>query len=248
MKDKVAFISGGNSGIGLATALAFAREGSSVAIFSRRKAENKEAQYRVEAEGVRCLTFQGDVTRESDVVRAISETAETLGGLHFAFNNAGVEQVPTPLQEQSDEDYQRVMDINVKGVWLCMKYEAPLIQKSGGGCIVNTSSVAGHIGMAQFPLYIAAKHAVLGLTKSVALEYARQHVRVNAVCPGVVKTDLYDRVIGKNADMEAAIEAMHPMGRIGTPEEVASAVIYLCRDATWTTGQSLIMDGGFTIP
>ena len=129
-----------------------------------------------------------------------------------------------------------------------MQEEIPLIQKSGGGCVVNTSSVAGHIGMAQIPLYIAAKHAVIGLTKSVALEYATAGVRVNAVCPGAVKTDLYERFTGKNKEMEEAIEAMHPMGRSGQPDEVASAVLYLCRDATWTTGQSIIMDGGFTTP
>lgn len=248
MKNKVVFISGGNTGLGLATALAFAREGSNVAIFSRRKAENKEAQSRIEAEGVRCLAFEGDISQESQLLHALSETAETLGGLHFAFNNAGVEQVPTPLQEQSNEDFQRIMDVNVKGVWLSMKHEAPLIQKSGGGCIVNNSSIMGHIAIAQIPLYCASKHAVLGLTKSVALEYAQQNVRVNAVSPGSVKTDMLNRFTLEDPEREAFIESLHPMGRVGTPEEVASAVIYLCRDATWTTGQSLIIDGGATIP
>lgn len=196
--------------------------------------------------GARCLAFRGDVTSKDYISRAIQATVETFGALHYAFNNAGIEQVPTPLPDQSDADYQCIMDINVKGVWLCMQQEVGYIQQAGGGCIVNTSSVAGHIGMAQIPLYIASKHAMIGLTKSVALEYAQLDVRVNAICPGAVKTDLYDRFTGKNPDMESAIEAMHTMGRSGTPEEVASAVVYLCKDATWTTGQSIIMDGGFT--
>lgn len=248
MKGKTAFITGGNAGIGRATAVAFAKEGCNVAIFGRREEENEKVRVALTDMGIQCLAFQGDVTLKEDVAKAIKETVKIFGALHFGFNNAGVEQAPTPLLEQSEDDYQRVMDVNVKGVWLCMQQEAPVIQEAGGGCIVNTSSIAGHIGRAQVPLYIAAKHAVLGLTKSVALEYAQTGVRVNAVCPGAVKTDLYDRFTGKNPDMESAIEAMHPMGRTGTPEEVASAVIYLCRDATWTTGQSLIMDGGFTTP
>ena len=134
------------------------------------------------------------------------------------------------------------------GVWLAMREEIPVIQRSGGGCIVNTSSVGGVIGMAQIPLYIAAKHAVLGLTKSVALEFARSGVRVNAVCPGAVRTGLFDRFTQNDPERVNAIEGMHPMGRSGSPDEVASAVLYLCRDATWTTGQGLVMDGGFTVP
>jgi NAD(P)-dependent dehydrogenase (short-subunit alcohol dehydrogenase family) len=248
MNGKVVFVTGGNAGIGLATALAFAKEGVHVAILGRREDENAKARHLVEAEGVRCLAFAGDVTRAQDVAAAVSRTADTLGGLNFAFNNAGVEQVPTPLPEQTEQDYGRVMDVNVRGVWLCMQHEAPLIHAAGGGCIVNTSSVAGLIGMSGIPLYVAAKHAVIGLTKAVALEYAQLGVRVNAVCPGAVKTDLYERFTGKNPEMETAIEGMHPMGRSGTPEEVASAVVYLCRDATWTTGQALVMDGGFTTP
>ena len=248
MKDKTAFITGGNAGIGLATAIAFAKEGVNVALLGRREKENNEAKAVLESEGVECITFTGDATKAEDVESATSATFEKFGGLHFAFNNAGVEQVPKPLPEQTDDEYNLIMDVNVKGVWLCMKYEIPLILKSGGGCVVNTASVAGHVGMAQIPVYIASKHAVIGMTKSVALEYATQNVRINAVSPGAVKTDLYDRFTGKNPEMEAAIEGMHPMGRSGSPDEVASAVIYLCRDATWTTGQSLIMDGGFTTP
>lgn len=248
MKDKVIFITGGNAGIGLATALIFAKEGTNVALMSRRLEQNQVAKKLIEAEGVKCLTFAGDVTKDSDIKNAIDTTFDTFGQLNFAFNNAGIEQVPSPLTEQTNEDYHKIIDVNVKGVWLCLKYEIPKMLASGGGSIVNTASVAGLIGMAQIPLYIASKHAVIGLTKSVALEYANQNIRVNAVCPGAVKTDLYDRFTGKNPEMEQAIESMHPMGRSGTPEEVALGVLYLCKDATWTTGQALAMDGGFTVP
>ena len=248
MTEKTIFITGGNAGIGLATAELFARNGTNVAIVGRRPEENASAVQQIQAAGGRCISLAGDVTDEAFIRHAVKATAEEFGGLHFAFNNAGVEQVPTPLPEQTIADYRRIIDVNVMGVWMAMREEIPVILQSGGGCVVNTSSVAGHIGFAQIPIYIAAKHAVIGLTKAVALEYAKEGVRVNAVCPGAVKTDLYDRFTGNNKEMEEAIEAMHPMGRSGTPEEVASAVLYLCRDATWTTGQSLIMDGGFTVP
>ena len=248
MKDKTLFITGGNAGIGLATAELFARHGANVAIAGRRSEENARAVAKLEAHGGKALSFTGDVTDENFLRQALKGTAEAFEGLHFAFNNAGVEQIPTALPEQTIEDFRRIIDVNVMGVWMAMREEIPLILRSGGGCVVNTSSVAGHIGFAQIPIYIAAKHAVIGLTKAVALEYAKEGVRVNAVCPGAVKTELYERFTGKNPEMEVAIESMHPMGRSGTPHEVASAVLYLCRDATWTTGQSLIMDGGFTTP
>jgi NAD(P)-dependent dehydrogenase (short-subunit alcohol dehydrogenase family) len=248
MSKRTILITGGNAGIGLATALRFAREGTNVAILGRREEANQAARRQVEALGAACLDFAGDVTDEGFLRRAVADVADRFGGLHFAFNNAGVEQVPAPLPEQSVADYRRIMDVNVLGVWLGMREEIPVIVRSGGGCVVNTASVAGLIGMAQIPLYIASKHAVLGLTKAVALEYAKQGVRVNAVCPGAVHTDLYDRFTGKNPQMEQAIEAMHPMGRSGTPEEVASAVYWLCTEATWTTGQAIVMDGGFTVP
>jgi len=244
--SKTVFITGGNAGIGRATALLFAKEGFNVAVMGRRESENERVRQEVQSAGARCITFSGDVSVREDVARAVSGTVDEFGGLHHAFNNAGVEQIPTPLVEQSDNDYKKIMDVNVKGVWMCMQCQIPELLKSGGGSIVNTSSVAGHIGMAQIPLYIASKHAVNGLTKAIALEYAQQNIRVNSVCPGAVVTDLYDRFTGKNPEMEQAIENMHPMGRSGQPEEIAKAVLYLCRDASWMTGQSLLLDGGFT--
>ncbi|MCB1195920.1 glucose 1-dehydrogenase [bacterium] len=247
MNRDIIFITGANAGIGLATALKFAENGCDVAILSRRAKENLTAKTAIESRGARCIAFNGDVTDENTVKNAVLSTFETFGKLTFAFNNAGIEQLPTPFTEQTEEDYTRIMNVNLKGVWLCMKYQIPKMLASGGGSIVNTSSVAGLIGMAQIPLYIASKHAVLGLTKATALEYAEQGIRVNAVCPAAVRTDLYERFTNKNPDMERAIEQMHPMGRTGTPEEVASGVYWLCKEATWTTGQALTMDGGFTV-
>jgi NAD(P)-dependent dehydrogenase (short-subunit alcohol dehydrogenase family) len=246
MNNKTILITGGNAGIGLSTALLFARNGANVAILSRRADQNRAARKQIEAEGVQCLDFAGNVTDEKFLCASVGQVAETFGGLHYAFNNAGVEQVATALPEQTIDDFRRIIDVNVMGVWLAMREEIPVIQRSGGGCIVNTSSILGLVGFARFPLYVASKHAVIGLTKAVALEYAKEGVRVNAVCPGAVRTDLYERAIGRNAEMQKAVEAMYPMGRSGMPEEVASAVLYLCRDAAWTTGQIITMDGGFT--
>jgi NAD(P)-dependent dehydrogenase (short-subunit alcohol dehydrogenase family) len=244
---KTILITGGNAGIGLATALRFAKGGFNVAIVGRRDAVNQEAIAKVKASGGEAIAFAGDVTDEAFIRSAIRKTAQTFGGLHAAFNNAGVEQVPSPLPEQTITDYRKIMDTNVQGVWLCMREEIPVMLESGGGSIVNTSSVAGIVGMGQVPLYIASKHAVIGLTKAVALEYAKQGIRVNAIAPAAVKTDLYDRFTQHNAEMQQAIEEMHPMGRSGTVDEVASAVYWLCTEATWTTGQTLVTDGGFTV-
>ncbi|GMW02870.1 MAG: short-chain alcohol dehydrogenase-like protein [Candidatus Hydrogenedentota bacterium] len=248
MQKQTIFITGGNAGIGLGTALRFAREGMNVAIAGRRADVNAQARRQIEEAGAACLDFAGDVTDEAFMRNAVATTAESFGGLHYAFNNAGVEQVSTPLPDQTVDDYRRIMDVNVMGVWLAMREEIPFILKSGGGCVVNTSSVAGVIGVARVPVYIASKHAVIGLTKSVALEYAKKGVRVNAVCPGSVYTDLYDRFTGGDPERMKAIEGMIPMKRAGTPDEVASAVYWLCTEATWTTGQALVMDGGFTVP
>lgn len=246
MAEKVAYVTGGNAGIGLASVLAFAERGCDVAIFSRRAEENDKAKAKVEALGRRCVTFAGDVTDEAFVASSIEQTAAELGRLDYAFNNAGVEEVPTPLHEQSSDEFRKIIDVNVFGVWVCMKYQIPKMLETGGGAIVNNGSVASLIGMAGVPVYVASKHAVLGLTRAAALEQAQQGVRINAVCPGAVRTDLYDRFIGGNAEMEKAIDAMHPMGRSGKPDEIASAVAWLCLDATWTTGQAMTVDGGFT--
>ena len=170
------------------------------------------------------------------------------GALHYAFNNAGTEQAATPLLDQTESEFQRIYDINVKGVWLAMQAELPHILAAGGGCIVNTASMSAHVGIPMVTMYAASKHAVIGLTKSVALEFARQGVRVNAVSPGSVQTDMWDRLVAGNPEACAATRDIIPMGRFGEPGEVASAVMYLCRDATWTTGETIVVDGGYIVP
>jgi NAD(P)-dependent dehydrogenase (short-subunit alcohol dehydrogenase family) len=247
MQGKTIFITGGNAGIGLATAILFARQGCNVGIIGRRAEENRKARKLIEQGGGQCLDFAGSVTDENALRGAIQGAAQAFGGLHFAFNNAGVEEAPGPFTAATVESYHKIMDVNVMGVWLAMREEIPLIQESGGGCIVNTASVAGHIGMANVPIYVASKHAVVGLTKAAAMEYAKSNVRINAVAPAAVRTDLFERFTGKDAQMEQMIEGLHPMGRTGTPQEVAAGVLFLCRDATWTTGLSLALDGGFMV-
>lgn len=248
MSDDVVFITGGNAGIGLATALRFAREGCHVSIFSRRAEENEQAKQQIEGCGVKCVTYAGDVTKSDDIAAALDQTCSELGGLTYAFNNAGVEQNSMALGKQTEDDYHFVMDINVKGVWMCMQQQIPLMLKNGGGSIVNTGSVASLIGMAGIPIYIASKHAVLGLTKAVALEFAQKNIRINCVCPAAVETAMVQRFIQDDPDRAKMIDSMHPMGRCGTPDEIASAVYWLCTEATWTTGQSITLDGGFTVP
>ncbi|OGB06241.1 MAG: short chain dehydrogenase [Burkholderiales bacterium RIFCSPHIGHO2_12_FULL_69_20] len=244
MKGKTIFITGGNDGIGLATAQVFAQLGANVAIMGRRAESNQTAKVALESLGASCIAVTGDVAVEADIMRALEQTMAAFGRLDYAFNNAGIEQVPKPLPEQTEADYYKLFDVNVKGVWLCMKHEIPLMLRSGGGAIVNDSSASGLHGTKMMPLYSAAKHAVLGLTKSVALEYAKQGIRVNAVCPGAVTTPGYEKFVARDAVLKAAIENVHPMGRVGRAEEVASAVLYLCRDATFTTGSWILTDGG----
>ena len=185
-----------------------------------------------------------DVSREADVKQLVDRTLAAYGRLDYAFNNAGIEGMLGPVTEQTEENFDATFDINVKGTLFCMKHEIPLMLRSGGGAIVNDSSASGLHGTRMLPLYSAAKHAVLGLTKSVALEYAKQGIRVNAVCPGAVSTPGYEKFVARDAAMKAAIENVHPMGRVGRPEEVAAAVLYLCRDASFTTGSWILTDGG----
>jgi NAD(P)-dependent dehydrogenase (short-subunit alcohol dehydrogenase family) len=243
---KVALITGGNAGIGRAAAIEFAKQGAKVVVSGRREKEGHEVVAEIKASGGEAIFVKTDVSKESDVKAMIEQTVATFGRLDFAFNNAGVEQLLTPLPDQSEESYDQIMDINVKGVWLSLKHEIPAMLRTGGGAIVNNSSVAGLIGAATVPIYVASKHAVNGLTKSVALEYAKQNVRVNAVAPGAIETRMY-RDFAKAPEVRQAMEAAHPMGRIGQPEEIASTVIWLCSDgASFITGQIFPVDGGYT--
>jgi NAD(P)-dependent dehydrogenase (short-subunit alcohol dehydrogenase family) len=243
---KVALITGGNAGIGRATAIEFAKHGAKVVISGRRQKEGHEVIAEIKALGGEAIFVRSDVSKESDVKAMIERTLATFGRLDFAFNNAGVEETLTPLPDQTEETYDQIMDINVKGVWLSLKHEIPAMLKTGGGAIVNNSSIAGLVGFAMAPVYVASKHAVIGLTKAVAVEYAKQNVRVNAVAPGTIETRMFLQVT-RSPEIKQLLESGQPMGRIGQPEEIAGTVIWLCSvGASFVTGQTLAVDGGYT--
>jgi NAD(P)-dependent dehydrogenase (short-subunit alcohol dehydrogenase family) len=248
--NKVVLVTGGTSGIGRTTAVAFAREGALVVISGRRKAEGAETVALIEKAGGKGLFVQSDVSDEAQVKALVETVVHHFGRLDIAFNNAGIEGTVIPLVESTADQYSRVFDINVKGVFLSMKYEIPAMLKTGGGSIVNTSSIAGKVGFPGAGLYVATKHAVNGLTKTAALETAKQGIRVNTVSPAAIETPMLERFIGPtSAENEQAKQfaALHPVGRMGKSEEVASAVLYLCSPgASFITGTDILVDGGFT--
>jgi NAD(P)-dependent dehydrogenase (short-subunit alcohol dehydrogenase family) len=246
-QGKVAIVTGGTSGIGRATALAYAKQGAKVVVAGRRPAEGEETVRLIRKQGGDGFFVPTDVAQDSQVRNLVGRTLEHFGRLDFAFNNAGIEQAPTPFLEQRETTFDQVMDINVKGVWLSMRYEIPAMLKTGGGAIVNTSSALGVVAFAGVEIYVASKHAVIGLTKSAALEYAKKGIRVNAVLPAVIETDMFNRFAGEKPEARAAMAALHPIGRIGTPDEIADAVIWLSSDrSSFVTGHSLLVDGGLT--
>lgn len=246
---KVAFVTGGASGIGRAAALAFAREGASVVVTDVSVPGIQETSRLVKEQGGRALAVRCDVTRVEDVRTALDRTIEAFGRLDVAFNNAGVEPKKLVATAEVDEDeWDRIMNIDLRGVFVCMKYEIPLMLKQGGGAIVNTSSGAGLVGIRGNPAYTAAKHGVIGLTRAAALDYAPQNIRVNAVCPGYIDTPMMARFTGGTAEGRAKVISEEPIGRMGRPEEIASAVLWLCSDAaSFTVGHALVADGGQTV-
>ncbi|HEV3310915.1 MAG TPA: SDR family oxidoreductase [Chloroflexota bacterium] len=246
-RGKVAIVTGGTSGIGRAAAVAYAREGAKVVVAGRRAAEGEETVRLLQAQGGEGIFVATDVSKEAQVKQLVERTMQKFGRLDFAFNNAGIEQEPTPFLEQDEETYDRVMDINVKGVWLSMKYEIPAMLKTGGGSIVNTSSGLGVIAIPGVEIYVASKHAVIGLTKSAALEFGKQGIRVNAILPAVIETEMFQRFAGEKPEFRAQMTALHPIGRIGKSEEIADAAIWLSSSkSSFVTGHSLLVDGGFT--
>jgi len=244
-KNKVALVTGGTSGIGKATAIAFAEAGAKVVLTGRREKEGSDVVSHIEKLGGIASFFKADFSKEAEVQAAVDFTVKTYGRLDVAFNNAGLEMVG-PLNEITEEKYRSVFDINVWGVLSAMKHEVAAMLKTGGGAIVNTTSALGHVGIAQATVYVGSKHAVEGLTKCVALEFAKQNIRVNTVSPAAIATDMIDRFAGKEGPGRDGLVAMHPVGRLGKPEEIAHAVLYLCSDqAAFTTGTSLKVDGGW---
>lgn len=246
-EGKTALVTGGAAGIGRAAALTFARRGAQVVVADVDTPRGKETVGMIEEEGGEALFLNVDISRAEDVRRMVQETVDAYGGLDFAFNNAGIEGEQAPVAESSEENWDRVIDINLKGVWLCMKEEIPAMLDRGGGAIVNTSSVAGRVGFENLPAYVASKHGVLGLTKTAAVEYATQGIRVNAVCPGVIHTEMIDRTTGGDPEAMEAYANLAPVQRMGQPEEVADAVVWLCsEEASFVTGDAITIDGGFT--
>lgn len=246
LKGKTALITGGTSGIGRAAALALAKEGVNIVLTGRREAEGNAVAAEVAKLGVKSQFVRGDVSRAADVQAMVAAAVKLGNGkLDIAFNNAGIEQLPGSLLEQSEAEFDQVIDINVKGVWLSLKHEIAAMLKTGGGSIINTASVAGLVGMAGMSTYIASKHAVIGLTRAVALEFAKSNIRVNAVSPAAIETPMMDRF---TATMPPdALAAMHPVGRTGKASEIADAVVWLASDSSsFVTGQSITIDGGFT--
>ncbi|MEM9282438.1 MAG: glucose 1-dehydrogenase [Verrucomicrobiota bacterium] len=246
LENKVALVTGGTSGIGRDTALTLALAGAKVVVTGRREAEGAETVRLIEEAGGTGHFVRTDVKQEADIQRAVDETVERFGRLDIAFNNAGVETTG-PVTDADKEAYNHIFDVNVWGVLASMKHEIPAMLKNGGGSIVNVSSVAGQVGIPGASIYIGSKHAVEGLTKSTALEYAQQGIRVNLVAPGLIDTDMADRFAGeKGADTRAHIDNLHPVGRSGKPNEVSQAVLWLASDASsFVTGHSLNVDGGW---
>lgn len=247
LEGRVALVTGGSSGIGRASALAFAREGAKV-IIADVNVEGGEAVVRtIKETGAEAIFVRTDVSKAADVKAMVDRAVERFGGLDCAFNNAGTDNLHAPVGEYTEEEWDRVLGTNLKGVMLCLRYEIPQMLSRGGGTIVNCSSVVGLIGSPLSPAYISSKHGIVGLTRSAALDYARKGIRVNAVCPGVTRTPQVEAFIKELPDGEAQLSAQAPMGRMAEPEEIAAAVVWLCSDASsYVTGHPLAVDGGWT--
>jgi NAD(P)-dependent dehydrogenase (short-subunit alcohol dehydrogenase family) len=246
LDSKVALVTGGSSGIGRATALTFAREGAKVVVADMQPDGGHQTVHMIQESGGEATFVPVDVTKAADVEAMIAKAVQTYGRLDCAYNNAGVgSRARAPLADYPEEDWHRIIAINLTGVWLCMKYEIPQMLQQGGGAIVNTASIAGLVGLSETSAYVASKHGVVGITRTAALEYARQGIRVNCVCPGYIRTPMTAQSMS-DPDRLAQMIAREPIGRVGNPEEVAAAVMWLCSDAaSFVTGHTMTVDGGY---
>ncbi len=245
---KVAFVTGASSGIGREAALAFARAGASVSVVDIDQAGAADTVKQIEASGGTALALHCDMSSERDVQAAVAATVSTFGRLDAAFNNAGIEQPVAPVHEIETSDFDRLVGVNLRGVFLCMQAQVPAMLAGGGGTIVNTASGAGVVGIAGQAAYCATKFGVVGMTKAAALDYAALGVRINAVCPGIVQTPMMDRFTGGTEEGRARVVAQEPVGRMGAPEEIADAVLWLSSDASsFVVGHALVVDGGQTV-
>lgn len=241
---KVAFITGGATGIGQATAVAFAREGANVALTEHEQSAEKTVSM-IEDVGGQVLVVKCDVRQNEKVRNAVEQTIETFGRLDYAFNNAGTEGKMVSTAEYPVEEWDRVINTNLKGVFLCMKYEIPQMLKQAAGVIVNCSSGAGLTGFPDIAAYVASKHGIIGVTKTAALDYAKSNIRINAICPGMTDTPMMERYSGGTSEGYKQIIDQEPVGRMGNPEEMADAVLWLCSDsASFVTGEAIRVDGG----
>ncbi|MEM9444035.1 MAG: SDR family oxidoreductase [Verrucomicrobiota bacterium] len=246
LEGKTALITGGTSGIGRASAITLAQAGAQVVVTGRRENEGLETVKLVQDVGGEALFVKSDVLQEDQIKDSVEETVSKFGRLDIALNNAGVE-IAGPIPEVQEADYRRIFDINVWGVLASMKYQIPVMLENGGGSIINVSSVAGKVGIAGVSIYVASKHAVEGLTKVAALEYAKEGLRVNAIAPGLIDTDMADRFAGKEGEQREYMNSFHPIGRSGKVNEVSDAVLWLAGDtSSFVTGHSLSVDGGWT--
>jgi len=244
LADKVVMVTGGGSGIGQSTALAFGEAGAKVVVTDVMVEAGEETVQTIKKAGGKAIFFKTDVSRANEVEAAVQKAVDEFGRLDCAFNNAGIDGDLGPLHDQGEENWDRVININLKGVWLCMKYEIQQMLKQGSGAIVNTSSISGLTGRGTIA-YSASKHGVVGMTKVAALENAKTGIRVNAVCPAAISTPMVANLMSADPTMKVYLENMQPMGRVGQPEEVSQAVVWLCSDAaSFITGHSLPIDGG----
>jgi len=247
LSEKVSLVTGAGSGIGRATAILFANYGTKVVVADVSVKGGEETVKQINETGGDAVFIKTDVSLSSDVENLINKTIATYGRLDFAHNNAGIEGVMSNVVDCTEENWDRTIAVNLKSIWLCMKYEIPAMLKHGGGAIVNTSSIAGLIGFQGLPAYTASKFGIIGLTKVAALEYAKANIRVNAICPGVIDTSMVDRLIEAQPEMTEGLTAATPVGRMGKPEEIASMVVSLCSsEASFVTGHAMVVDGGFT--